>query len=561
MRALEEIKKDVNSAVKVRDLEALERLVGELSEDDSLAVRATRASTRGVLLWLTEDLSGALIEFDVAQDLYELDDNQIGLAGVLNNIGNVFAQTGDYPAALPAFKRALEIHTSLGSRYDMAITAGNIGSIADLMGDPEAALRRYEEALELFTEIGEHGAAANVTGNIGGLYMRQQESEQAVDHLRRALTMLPDTHGVHDSARIKGNLAAALLDLGRGDEALVLLNEQESVQGMATTTRIMYQRNRARVYDQQGQPEEAHKVLQQALDLAETNSLRDIEAKLHLELRENARARNDMPSYVHHNKEYISLTEELSGTNTLLKVAMQAKQREIEAINYERERERAVLYSTLPRHIADRVIRGERVSGDHYRSAVVIFVDIVRFTDHVQSLGAKATTLLLDSIYTAFDEICNQHGLTKIKTIGDAYLAVAFGDGDEQTSQRTVELASQRTGELASRAAKAALAMISSTFTWPDGTPVQTRGGIHLGPLTAGVIGTKHLQYDVWGDTVNVASQMESTGEPGQIHISGTFAKTLKGLQGTGMDLKVEERGEVEVKGKGSMQTYWLEKG
>ena len=104
--------------------------------------------------------------------------------------------------------------------------------------------------------------------------------------------------------------------------------------------------------------------------------------------------------------------------------------------------------------------------------------------------------------------------------------------------------------------------MIGASFTWPSGKPVQFRIGLHIGDVVAGVIGTERLQYDVWGDTVNTASRMESTGEPGRIHISGTLADALgdqRGLEGTRRDWKVVERGQVEVKGKGKLTTYWLE--
>ena len=114
---------------------------------------------------------------------------------------------------------------------------------------------------------------------------------------------------------------------------------------------------------------------------------------------------------------------------------------------------------------------------------------------------------------------------------------------------------SQRTGESASRLAQSALEMIGAQFTWPNGNPVAFRIGLHVGDVVAGVIGTERLQYDVWGDTVNVASRMESTGEPGRIQVSQAFADALE--PGT-LNLELLERGTIDVKGKGEMKTYWL---
>jgi class 3 adenylate cyclase len=104
--------------------------------------------------------------------------------------------------------------------------------------------------------------------------------------------------------------------------------------------------------------------------------------------------------------------------------------------------------------------------------------------------------------------------------------------------------------------------MIASSFTWPSGKAVQFRIGLHSGPVVAGVLGNERLQYDVWGDTVNVASRMESSSEPGRIHVSKSFANALAPLElerGGAKGAGVRYRGEVEIKGKGTMKTFWLE--
>ena len=102
------------------------------------------------------------------------------------------------------------------------------------------------------------------------------------------------------------------------------------------------------------------------------------------------------------------------------------------------------------------------------------------------------------------------------------------------------------------RKKKAAMEMMKVSVAWPDGTELQYRVGLHAGPVVAGIIGKTRLQYDVWGDTVNVASRMESNGEPGRIHVSSDFVSTFDDTT------QFEERGEIDVKGKGLMKTYWV---
>ena len=253
-------------------------------------------------------------------------------------------------------------------------------------------------------------------------------------------------------------------------------------------------------------------------------------------MRDLAQKRNDFAAYIEHNNEFTRITEEINGKESTLKMAMQAKQREIDAVQREHAQHMAVLHSTLPKHIADRVARGEVVN-DQFDRAAVLFLDVVGFTTHSSVLAAADVVDLLQKIFTTFDAICAEHDVMKIKTIGDSYMAVAFPHESSSIEQR---------------AATTAGAMIASSFTWPSGEVVQFRIGLHSGPVVAGVLGTERLQYDVWGDTVNVASRMESSGEAGRIHVSEAFANALK-------DAHIEPRGTIDIKGKGSMQTYWLE--
>lgn len=210
----------------------------------------------------------------------------------------------------------------------------------------------------------------------------------------------------------------------------------------------------------------------------------------------------------------------------------------------EREGERALLYGALPRSVADRMMRGEAVNGDHFPDAAVLFADVAGFTSGSSSLDASQLVTLLECVFETFDRICDEQAAIKVKTIGDCYMCFK---GDATSEENAAALV------------RAALALQSTGFTWPDGSPLSFHIGLHCGPVTAGVIGTQRLQYDVWCDTVNVASRMETSGEGGRIHVSDTFAQLLAGADTATIQHSLIPRGQVEVKGKRTMTTYWLQ--
>jgi class 3 adenylate cyclase len=195
-----------------------------------------------------------------------------------------------------------------------------------------------------------------------------------------------------------------------------------------------------------------------------------------------------------------------------------------------------LLHSMLPASIADRLRDERRVIADAFEDATVVFADLVGFTPIGSDMAPADLVTVLNRLFGSFDELAQRHGLEKIKTIGDGYMAVAgVPEPVEDHANRAVGFAldiQAATDELA-----AELAM-----------PLELRVGIHTGPLVAGVIGRDKLAYDLWGDTVNVASRMESQGMPGRIQISETTAQRLT----TGVGL--EPRGTIEVRGRGPMR-------
>jgi class 3 adenylate cyclase len=199
-----------------------------------------------------------------------------------------------------------------------------------------------------------------------------------------------------------------------------------------------------------------------------------------------------------------------------------------------------LLLNVLPPSIADRLKQGERVIADHHDAVTVLFADLVDFTPFAARATPAAVVALLDEIFSAFDVLAEQHGLEKIKTIGDSYMVVAgLPEPRSDHAFAIVELA------IAMHAAANAAA-------GPPGYQLRLRTGIASGPAVAGVIGHRKFSYDVWGDAVNLASRMESTGVPDMIQVAdSTWSLCHEHFPFAARD--------VEVKGLGKVRAHLLD--
>jgi guanylate cyclase len=198
-----------------------------------------------------------------------------------------------------------------------------------------------------------------------------------------------------------------------------------------------------------------------------------------------------------------------------------------------------LLRNVLPNEVADRLKNSNGMIADEFSSASILFADIVGFTPLSADMEPAETVSLLNEVFTGFDRLVEARGLEKIKTIGDAYM-VASGVpiARDDHARALCELAVDLQDHLA-----------TTTF---GGRRLQMRIGIASGPVTAGIIGRRKFSYDLWGDTVNLASRMETTGTPGRIQVPA--ATRALAVDGFGW----EERGVVEVKGRGPVETWYL---
>ena len=217
-----------------------------------------------------------------------------------------------------------------------------------------------------------------------------------------------------------------------------------------------------------------------------------------------------------------------------------ARKQAEEALRLEQEKSDLLLLNILPKAIADRLKQNPQSIADSFADVTVLFADLVNFTGLSEQISPTELVILLNRIFSAFDVLAEKHGLEKIKTIGDSYMVVGGLPMPKPDHAEAI--------------AQMALDMLSEVirFNRANNKALSIRIGINTGPVVAGVIGIKKFIYDLWGDTVNTASRMESHSVPGRIQVTEATYQRLKN------QYLFEERGVISVKGKGEMMTYFL---
>ena len=533
---------------------------------------------------IQRDFPNALRFFEQARAQYQADGDESGDANIVFNIGVLYQNAANLVEAVNKVQEAYDVHERLGLHAAAIRIKIALGTMYSELDNAESAAKHLEEVIEPLEKIGDKIGLAQVWGNLGSVASRRGDLEEAMRYSQQALELHAEAGAFQEVVTqriLLAQIALANDDLESATEQVRLASEIEE---LPSGPKIRLAVMNGRVLIESGQTENGVAELKQALELAEDTDFKTEIVHINELLRDQARSAGDLEGYITYNDVCTKLAEEIRGKDVGVQVAMQKVEREAAAERQEREKERALLYGALPESVAKRMIAGEDVSGDHFDHASVMFLDVAGFTSNSDGLEPRVVTELLDDVFNTFDSLCDEHNVMKIKTIGDAYLAVAFPSDEGPSCEE--------------RLAGLALGIQKTSFTWPDKSPLQFRVGCHSGPVVAGVIGKQRLQYDVWGDTVNTASRMESSGEPGRVHCSEAFAAachpevslersdgdpegslsnterdTEGPLSNTERDtigssvLRTKDdrafgfapRGEIDVKGKGTMTTYWLE--
>jgi len=559
------------------------------------AAMATNFGNIGTVYRNLSDYSLALEYMGKALSLNEELGNKAGMANILGSIGTVYANLSDYSLALEYMGKALSLNEELGNKAGMASILGNIGLVHRNLSDYSLTLEYFDKALTLYEELGNKVNVAGNLGNIGNVHINLSDYPLALEYYGKALALaeeLGDKNGVANWLSGIGivyqNLSDYSLALEYYGKALALHEELGRKAGVANNIG-----NIGATYAQQDfdgyDPVKAEEYLLRAISMNEELGTKQSLYESHKLIAELYEHQERWKDFAVHYKRYHQLEKEVQSEES----KKQAERLDFERKTAEREKSIAVeraesqarideqeklLHNVLPPTIAERLLKKETFIADSYPSVSVLFMDLVGFTRIASIVPPKHLIYLLNSIFRAADNIMEQYGLEKIKTIGDAYMAVAGAPESQE--------------DHAIRAASASIALLDRMNTLHISIPselgdiswieaigeIGVRIGIHSGEAIGGVIGDKKFSFDLWGDAVNTASRMESHGEAGKIHVSEEFVREL-GMRNEELRMKDKEltgdnsqfviinsqfifvpRGEMDIKGKGVMRTYFLEK-
>ncbi|MCW5900553.1 MAG: tetratricopeptide repeat protein [Flavobacteriales bacterium] len=574
-----------------------ERELALARERKARAPEGDALNTLGTVSLVRSRFDEALLHYEAALAIREELDDLRGIASTLGNIGLVHKQRGDLSRALEYQLKGLTIEERRGNPAGQASSLNNIGNIHISLGDHQRALEHHRRALDIYERLNDSSAMGRSLGNVGLALYRLGNWDDALDHQWRSLAIrraLDDKRGMaialFNIAKVQEDQGDRAAALRHHTEAMELerqlgnrQGEAQSLVAIADLHLIMGRATQAR--------SEAEQAVAIARDIGDRETLKGAEHVLY----RLHRAAGRMGEALRHYERFVQLRDSTMGEEKRQEIARQETRYEYEKKIFADSLSNAAEQQVKDLRIAEQqanirtqrygliaigvglvllaalawsIRRGKRLSDELllnilpaetaaelksrgssearlFDEVTVLFTDFKGFTEISERMPPKDLVAMIDECFRAFDDIVGRHAVEKIKTIGDAYMAVGGLPTPSATHARDVVRAALaiRDWMVDFQQRREALGLLAPAI----------RIGVHTGPVVAGIVGVKKFQYDIWGDTVNTASRMESNGETGQVNISEATCDALRGAY------RCRDRGHVRVKGKGELRMFVVE--
>jgi class 3 adenylate cyclase/Tfp pilus assembly protein PilF len=500
--------------------------------------------------------------------------------------GNKLNKKGDPEAAMEAYIRSAEAARKAGYVVGEGSAMVAIADAYANAGNHANAMTYYRKAIDIFRSSGDSTYYAVALSNAGDALMQHKDYDSALYYFRASGRIFQKEADPNKIAYSLGNIGMIYAYKGQYvlaekniNEAIHVLEEAQDYSPICTFLLSM-----SDIYASKGDAAAARGYALKSLTLAQRYSLKDQVSNASLKLSLLAENEGDMGTALRYFKSHISYRDSVRDISTVEKMAnlradfeVSQKQAEVDLLEWEKRNQRNMLLSLIVilgltlvllatlywyyRSIAREKKRSEslllnilpaetakelklrgKVDAVKFDRVTVLFSDFVSFSRVAEAVEPVQLVRSIDYYFRGFDEITSKYGLEKIKTVGDAYMcACGLPTANPAHASNVI------------RAAKDMIAFVQKEFQSNDGlSHFEIRIGVHTGPVVAGIVGIKKWQYDIWGDTVNIASRMESNSEPGRINISETTYQEIKD------HFPCEFRGEIEVKNHGALKMYFL---
>ncbi len=548
-------------------------LKGYKSLKDSIRIAESLANLASAYK-SNNELSKALKLYFDALTIYKKQDYKDGILVLYSDIGELYSRVDETDKAKEYYQKALELNKELGVAFEDGYIMLNIASLFFEEGDFDNTLKYCDSAISIFRDIDNSfyeavckdiAAEAYIGKSMyneamkyfieSGLFYTEANDRIsiAVNYLSKAnvhLQVAKDTTGYKvdkalfpTSKRANYDKAVVLLELAKemNDESdlfdmmqlaqlyELLSDAYESTNNPAKA--LSFFKKRVALTDSIVQQDEGKKVAQ--LDSKRELEIKNKEIELHKLLVVKKR-----------NERVYLIAGILLMLIVLGIVYKNYRQRGVanKLLAEEKHKSEELLLNILPEEVAEELKEKGSANATHFDEVTVLFTDFVNFSKASERMGSQELVDELHACFKAFDEIVVKHHIEKIKTIGDAYLAVSgLPVTDRKHAENVVEAAKEILGFMKSRRAE----LGDKTF--------EIRIGVHSGDVVAGIVGVKKFAYDIWGDTVNTAARMEQKSQPGKINISQTTYELVKDR------FSCTYRGELEAKNKGKLKMYFVE--
>lgn len=525
---------------------------------------------KALLFQMLSQYDLALEQLYFARTLRSKSQDTLGLAEVNNNIGAIYHTQRDYSKASEYYKITLTLYEQLGDRLKIAQTYNNIGALLEDMKDPVTALEFHRKSLSIWQEEQQPKWIGISFQHLGVCYSLLEKFDSARFYLEECFDFMEtwdNRSQMSNTAILLGNVhmtegsmnkAIEWCELGltiAEERGLPLYQQrgckclQEAYEAVGSERNALaYYKKFVSLRDSIFSQEQAKEITRLEMDHTFSqkhlaDSLIREEEKLKVEIVHQKEVSDKEKSRNIFMASGVILLLLAGGLWSRMRLVRRAKSR----IEREKDRSENLLLNILPAEIAEELKEKGRAEARDFEKVTILFTDFKGFTSVSEQLSPKALVAEINACFEAFDHLVGKYNIEKIKTIGDAYMAAGGLPVPSDESVANCILAA-----LEMQAFMKERKAIRDAQNLPA---FEMRVGLHTGPVVAGIVGVKKFQYDVWGDTVNTASRMESSGDVGRVNLS----EAAYNLLSDDPRFVFEFRGMIRAKGKGEMKMYFVD--